>query len=149
MYFQLPIEEMLHDAQDYLVHHVPQLLLRARRSGRAIPHHDYHHTFPTHQVLTALPGQTEGNFVIKNFRFTSDEVLAELHLHYVPLGHPHRNKAGAIDNAVLLHSTGGSIRKFFDVKFGDSVYGAGSRLDLSKFSPTQSSIASPASRATG
>ncbi len=38
-----------------------------------------------------FPGQTEGNFIIKDFHFKSGEVLPELRLHYVTLGTPHRN----------------------------------------------------------
>ena len=33
-----------------------------------------------------FPGQTEGNFIIKDFHFNSGEVLPELRLHYVTLG---------------------------------------------------------------
>src|ERR1700681_4216655 len=52
-------------------------------------------------------GQTQGDYVIKNFRFRSGGGLPEMRLPYVPLGKPHRNSSGEIDNAVLLlHSTG-------------------------------------------
>jgi homoserine O-acetyltransferase len=52
-------------------------------------------------------GQTESDFIVKNFRFNTGEVLPELRLHYMTLGTVHRD-AGAIDNAILLlHSTGG------------------------------------------
>jgi hypothetical protein len=54
-----------------------------------------------------FPGQTQGDFIIKAFRFNSGEVLPELRLHYVTFGTPHRDSSGEIDNAVLLlHSTG-------------------------------------------
>jgi homoserine O-acetyltransferase/O-succinyltransferase len=43
-----------------------------------------------------LPGQTESEFTIKDFRFKSGEVLPELRLHYVTLGTPRRNSAGEI-----------------------------------------------------
>ena len=50
------------------------------------------------------------------------------------MGHPHRNAARAIDNAILLlHSTGSSTTEFFDAVLSDALYGAGSPLDLSKF----------------
>jgi homoserine O-acetyltransferase/O-succinyltransferase len=87
-----------------------------------------------HEIRTGLQGQNEGDFIVKKFRFKSGEVLPDLRLHYATLGHPHRNAAGAIDNAILLlHSTGGSTTEFFDAAFSDALYGAGSPLDLSKF----------------
>ena len=56
------------------------------------------------------PGQSEAEFIVKDFRFHVGEVLTELRLHYVTLGAPHRNSSGDIDNAVLLlHTTGGDI----------------------------------------
>src|SRR2546427_6780767 len=65
---------------------------------------------PAILLLAALAAQGDtGSFVIKNFRFASGEVLSELRLHYRTLGHPRRNAAGMVRNAVLvLHGTGGS-----------------------------------------
>src|SRR5579859_6900262 len=91
-------------------------------------------TLLPHEVRTSLPGQAEGDFIVRDFRFRSGETLPELRLHYVTLGHPHRNAAGTIDNAVLLlHSTGSSTSEFFDAEFSDVLYGKGDPLDLSKF----------------
>jgi homoserine O-acetyltransferase len=91
-------------------------------------------TLLPHEIRTALPGESEGEFIVKDFRFKSGEVLPDLRLHYATLGHPHRNAAGAIDNAVLLlHSTGGSTTELFADTFSDALYGAGSPLDLAKF----------------
>lgn len=64
-------------------------------------------TAPSSQVGTAWPTK-EGNVVVPNFRFGTGETLAQLKLHYITLGTPHRNAAGHVDNAVLLlHGTGG------------------------------------------
>src|SRR5229473_25052 len=50
---------------------------------------------------------TEGEFVVKDFRFRDGETLAELRLHYATLGKPARDAAGRVTNAVLLlHGTG-------------------------------------------
>jgi homoserine acetyltransferase len=76
----------------------------------------------------------EGNFVIKDFRFNSGEVLPELRLRYVTLGIPHRNPSGEIDNAVLLlHSTGSDSTEFFDPDFSGPLLGTGQPLDLANF----------------
>src|SRR3989442_2794653 len=79
---------------------------------------------PAILLLAALAAQGDtGSFVIKNFRFASGEVLPELRLHYRTLGHPRRNAAGMVRNAVLvLHGTGGSGRQFLSRLFADELY---------------------------
>src|SRR5258708_1723092 len=58
-----------------------------------------------------LPATTEGDFVVKNFKFRSGETLPELRLHYTTLGKPARDAQGRVTNAVLiLHGTGGAGR---------------------------------------
>ena len=61
---------------------------------------------------TAWPGQTEQDTVLHDFAFDSGEHLADLRLHAIMLGTPHRDAAGHIDNAVLiLHGTSGTARQ--------------------------------------
>src|SRR5258708_39540896 len=45
---------------------------------------------------------TEGEFVVKDFKFHEGETLAELRLHYATLGSPRRDSAGHVSNAVML-----------------------------------------------
>jgi homoserine O-acetyltransferase/O-succinyltransferase len=79
------------------------------------------------------PGQSEGEFIVKDFRFHVGKVLTELRLHYVTLGAPHRNSSGDIDNAVLLlHTTGGDTTELLRPSFS-ALYGSGQPLDLNKF----------------
>ena len=79
-------------------------------------------------------GKTEGDYVIKNFRFKDGAVLPELRLHYLTLGSLHRNASGLIDNAVLLlHSTAGDATEFLDPEFSEPLFGADKPFDLSKF----------------
>lgn len=82
-------------------------------------------------LLAALVAREDtGSFVIKNFRFASGEVLPELRLHYRTLGHPRRNAAGMVRNAVLvLHGTGGSGRQFLSPLFAGELFGPGQPLD--------------------
>jgi len=95
--------------------------------------------FPSSTQAQASPpgrflGQSEGDFVIKDFRFNSNEVLPQLRLHYATLGTPHRNASGEIDNAVLLlHSSGSDLTELLDSSFSSVLYGPGQPLDLSKF----------------
>jgi homoserine O-acetyltransferase/O-succinyltransferase len=84
--------------------------------------------------LAPSTGKTEGDFIIKAFRFNSGEVLPELRLHYITLGTPHRNSSGNIDNAVLLlHSTGSDTTELLEPSFSGPLYGPGEPLDLNKF----------------
>ena len=83
---------------------------------------------------TVLAGQTESEFIIKDFHLNSGEGLPELRLHYVTLGAPHRNSSREIDNAVLLlHSTGSDTTEFFEPAFSGPLYGPGQPFDLTKF----------------
>src|SRR5258708_2482883 len=69
---------------------------------------------------------TEGDFVVKDFKFRDGEALAELRLHYAALGSPRRDSAGHLSNAVmLLHGTGGSGAAILGPPFGGGVCGAG------------------------
>jgi homoserine O-acetyltransferase len=76
----------------------------------------------------------EGDVVLRNFRFASGEVLPEPRMHYTTLGQPHRNAAGAIDNAVMvLHGTGGDGKQFLRPQFADELYGPGQPLDVRRY----------------
>jgi homoserine O-acetyltransferase/O-succinyltransferase len=72
-------------------------------------------------------------FVVKNFRFKTGEMLAELRLHYLTLGQPHRDASGHTDNAVLLlHGTGGDAHSLLNPVFSDLLFGPGEPLDIQK-----------------
>ena len=76
----------------------------------------------------------EGDFVIADFHFASGETLARLKLHYMTLGAPARNAAGAVTNAVLiLHGTGGSGRQFLAPQFAGELFGPGQPLDAHRY----------------
>lgn len=82
-------------------------------------------------ALAAPWPTTEGDFVAKDFHFKSGETLPELRIHYTTLGTPHRDKAGHIDNAVMvLHGTGGTGKQFLVPQFADELYGPGAPFDL-------------------
>lgn len=77
---------------------------------------------------------SEGDVILKDFRFRSGESLARLRVHYTALGIPHRNAAGQIDNAVMvLHGTGGTGTQFLRPQFADELYGPGQPLDIAKY----------------
>jgi len=77
---------------------------------------------------------TEGDVVLRDFRFKDGGALPELRMHYLTLGTPRRGADGRIDNAVMvLHGTGGSGRQFLQPHFADELYGPGQPLDLARY----------------
>ena len=82
----------------------------------------------------SLPGLKEGDFVIRDFRFTSGETLPELRLHYRTLGTPRKDAGGIVRNAVLiLHGTGGTGAQFMGANFAGELFGPGQPLDVSRY----------------
>ena len=93
-------------------------------------------------IALACAGTTEaqplrpahGDFAIKNFKFTSGEVLPTLRLHYRTLGKPRRDASGLVRNAVLiLHGTAGSGAQFESPTFAGPLFFAGGLLDASRY----------------
>jgi homoserine O-acetyltransferase len=76
----------------------------------------------------------EGDFILRDFRFRTGEVLPELRIHYRTLGAPARDAAGRVTNAVLiLHGTTGSGRGFLSQQFGGMLFTPGGLLDAGKY----------------
>jgi homoserine O-acetyltransferase len=88
----------------------------------------------TSQAVSAAPTPTEGDYVIKNFTFTSGDVLPELRIHYRTLGKPVRDASGVGRNTVLIgHGTAGSGEGFLRPQFAGELFGPGQPLDATKF----------------
>jgi homoserine O-acetyltransferase len=82
----------------------------------------------------SYPTPQQGDFILRDFRFKSGEVLPELELHYTTIGTPSRDKNGVVRNAVLiLHGTGGSGRAFLADSFGGVLFGLGQLLDATRY----------------
>jgi homoserine O-acetyltransferase len=83
---------------------------------------------------TTYPNPVEGDYVIKNFTFTSGETLPELRIHYHTLGKPMKDAKGMVRNAVLIgHGTGGSGDGFLRPQFAGELFGPGQLLDAAKY----------------
>jgi len=81
----------------------------------------------------AAPEPAAHDYVIKDFRFRSGEILPELKIRYYTLGAPKTDAAGKVTNAVLiLHGTGGSGRQFVSPQFADVLFARGGLLDPAK-----------------
>jgi homoserine O-acetyltransferase len=89
---------------------------------------------PAVTSATAYPPPAQGDFIIKDFRFESGEVLPELRLHYRTLGTPVQDEKGIVRNAVLiLHGTGGAGTQFLGEAFAGVLFGPGQLLDATKY----------------
>src|SRR5436305_9879921 len=89
---------------------------------------------PTGAQPPDYPAPVEGDYVIRDFHFRSDETLPELKLHYTTVGTPARDSAGIIRNAVLImHGTGGTGRAFLRPQFAGVLFRRGGLLDATKY----------------
>src|SRR5437588_4972033 len=80
------------------------------------------------------PAPTEGDFTVRDFKFTSGETLPELRLHYRTIGKPEKDAQGKTTNAVLImHGTTGSGAQFVPrPEFADQLFAKGHPLDATK-----------------
>jgi homoserine O-acetyltransferase len=73
------------------------------------------------------PAPKEGDWVVRDFRFHTGEVLPELRLHYTTLGNP----AGEV--VIVLHGTTGSAQSMLTPAFAGELFGAGQPLDATRY----------------
>jgi homoserine O-acetyltransferase len=86
------------------------------------------------QGRPARAAVTEGDYVIRGFRFESGETLQELKLHYRTLGTLRKDAAGRALNAVyIMHGTTGSGANFLVPQFAGELFGVGQLLDTTRY----------------
>ena len=86
------------------------------------------------RLAAAQPAITEADYVIRDFRFASGEVLPELRLHYRTVGTPQRDASGRVRNAVIvMHGTGGTGAQFVGPALRASCSVPGQPLDAAKY----------------
>ncbi|MFQ5562310.1 MAG: alpha/beta fold hydrolase [Parvularculaceae bacterium] len=80
------------------------------------------------------PEPVEGDYIARNFTFSSGETLKELRLHYRTIGALKRGPDGRALNVVLImHGTTGSGASFLREQFADYLFRPGGILDASKY----------------
>ena len=85
-------------------------------------------------LAPAAEQPAESDIVLKQFRFSSGETLAELRVHVRTFGKPERDAQGTVRNAVLvLHGTTGSGAQFVRPEFSGELFGPGQPLDATRF----------------
>src|SRR6266545_3333631 len=82
---------------------------------------------PVHAQTGEPPQAQQGDWVVKDFRFHTGEVLPELKLHYVTLGAP------SGEPVLVLHGSTGSSTGMMNRNFGGELFGPGQPLDASKY----------------
>jgi len=84
--------------------------------------------FPSIVAAAAdYPAPKQGEWIARDFKFHTGEVLPEIKLHYMTIGEP----TGA--PVVILHGTGGSAASVFFAPFADELFGPGQPLDATKY----------------
>lgn len=80
------------------------------------------------------PPPQDGDYIAKNYTFTTGETLPEVRIHYTTVGAPVKDAAGVVRNAVIImHGTGGSGRGFLSPTFGGILFSPGGLLDGKKY----------------
>src|SRR5579863_6211202 len=73
------------------------------------------------------PAPKQGDFIAKDFKFHTGEVIGELKLHYTTVG----EQTGQL--IVVLHGSGGSAATMLTPAFAGQLFGPGQPLDASKY----------------
>ena len=82
-------------------------------------------------ALSALaadyPAPQQGEWIARNFRFHTGEVMSELRLHYTTVGAP------GGEPVLILHGTAGAGANFLSPAFAGELFGPGQPLDANKY----------------
>ena len=90
--------------------------------------------YSTFAAAADYPAPVEGDFILRDFRFSNGDTLPELRMHYRTLGTPRKDEKGIVRNAVWIgHGTGGSGAEFLRPEFAGELFGAGQLLDATKY----------------
>jgi homoserine O-acetyltransferase len=73
------------------------------------------------------PAPQEADWIARDFKFHTGEVMPELRLHYTTVGEPSGQPV------MLLHGTGSSAKGLLTPQFAGELFGAGAPLDASKY----------------
>jgi homoserine O-acetyltransferase/O-succinyltransferase len=81
----------------------------------------------TSALAAEYPTPKQGDWVARDFRFHSGEVMSEVRLHYTTIGDP----SGI--PVVVLHGTGGAAKSMLTSAFAGELFGPGQPLDATKY----------------
>ncbi len=78
-------------------------------------------------MATDYPAPKEGDWVAKDFKFHTGEIMPELKLHYTTVGEPTGQPV------LVLHGSGGSAASMLTPTFAGELFGPGQPLDAAKY----------------
>jgi len=78
-------------------------------------------------VAADYPAPKQGEWIARDFKFHTGEVMPELKLHYTTVGEPTGQPV------LVLHGTGGSAGSMLTPAFAGELFGAGQPLDATKY----------------
>ena len=78
-------------------------------------------------IAADYPAPKQGEWIARDFKFHTGEVMPELRIHYTTVGDPPGTPV------VVLHGTGGSAASMLTPAFAGELFGAGAPLDASKY----------------
>jgi homoserine O-acetyltransferase len=78
-------------------------------------------------VAADYPAPRQGEWIVRDFKFHSGEVLPELRLHYTTVGDP------SGEPVLVLHGTTGSAPTMLTPAFAGELFGPGQPLDAAKY----------------
>jgi homoserine O-acetyltransferase/O-succinyltransferase len=82
---------------------------------------------------TKYPPGVESDYVIKNFKFESNEYLPQLNLHYTTIGQPIKDKNNIVNAVLIMHGTTGNGHQFLSDQFAGHLFNPGQILDTTKY----------------
>ena len=78
-------------------------------------------------VAADYPTPKEGDWVARDFKFHTGDVMPELRIHYTTVGDPSGQPV------LVLHGSGGSAASMLTPAFAGALYGPGQPLDAAKY----------------
>jgi len=78
-------------------------------------------------LASDYPAPKQGDFIARDFKFHTGEILPELRLHYTTVGEPTGQPV------LVLHGTGGSAASMLTPGFAGTLFGKDQPLDASKY----------------
>jgi homoserine O-acetyltransferase len=80
-----------------------------------------------HPLAAEAPQPRHGDWLVKDFRFHTGDVLPELNLHYMTIGAP------TGEPVLVLHGSSGSSQTMMGKNFAGELFGPGQPLDATKY----------------
>ena len=82
---------------------------------------------PMHVAAADYPAPKQGDWIARDFRFHTGEVMPELRLHYTTIGEPSGQPV------LVLHGTTGSAASMLTPAFAGELFGPGQPLDANRY----------------